>query len=175
MKNVMWRPLKSDQHRGDVGRRGHIWPIPLLRPVSLAQWYQPGGPIWSDPRKRSETLVSMNGTTCPPLPSPPPLFSLTYLWWCISGISCSLSEWSDWIDMFSLHNPFHAGEADLCSHTAFWRAFSLARVTVHVCMVFAQCIYRLQTCGGWGQSVRVRPFIIVTALCHHKKDVMNFT
>lgn len=27
--------------------------------------------------------------------------TLTYLWWCISGISCSLSECTDWIDVFS--------------------------------------------------------------------------
>lgn len=100
MKNVRWRPLKSDQQRGDVGRRGHIWPIPLLRPVSLAQWYQAGSLIWSDPRKRSETLVSMNGTPCPPLPSPPSslsptsggvLVGLAVL--CLSGLiglTCSL-------------------------------------------------------------------------------------
>lgn len=66
----------------------------------------------SDPMKRSETLVSMNP------PSPPTTTTTTataYLWWCISGISCSLSEWADWIDVFSLHDPFHTRRTNLCS------------------------------------------------------------
>lgn len=53
---------------------------------------------WSDHRKRNETLVSMNRLTPSLLPATP---LTTHLWWCIRGISCSLSEWADWIDVFS--------------------------------------------------------------------------
>lgn len=56
---------------------------------------------WSHPRKRSPSLVSMNRLT-PFLASTP-----IYLCWCISRISCPLSEWADWIDVFPLHEPFH--------------------------------------------------------------------
>lgn len=35
---------------------------------------------------------------------PPP--SCSHLCWRISRISCSLSEWADWIDVFSRHDPF---------------------------------------------------------------------
>lgn len=95
---------------GSVSRQEVIrvrgWPIPCFR-LSGTDC------VWcthSDPRKRSETLVSMNRLT--------PLHPhLTYLWWCISGISCSLSEWVDWIDMFSVHDPFHTRGTNLRSQT----------------------------------------------------------
>lgn len=66
-----------------------VWPIPCFRLTAV-----PNSVLctWSDPRKRSETLVSMNRLTHP---------ALTYLWWCISGISCSQSECTNWIDVFS--------------------------------------------------------------------------
>lgn len=62
--------------------------VTLFKMISLAQH------VVETSDSKSENLVPMNR-----LPPPHP-------WWCISGISCSLSEGADWIDVFSLHDPF---------------------------------------------------------------------
>lgn len=102
---------------------------------------------WSDPRKRSETLVSMNRLT-PAFPSPLlPSTHITYLWWCISGISCSLSEWADWIDVVSLHDPFPLKRERASALKQLWELLLLSRSTF-----CSKCVYRLEICS-WGQPI----------------------
>ena len=121
MQNVRQRRLKSDRYHGrEVGREGvggvfntGTAECEPSRVSDLSVHISCTNSVWSarsDPRKRSETLVSMN-----PLPPTTTSTATTYLWWCISGISCSLSEWADWIDVFSLHDPFHTRRTNLCS------------------------------------------------------------
>lgn len=61
---------------------------------------------WSDPRKKKWDPGFHEHID--PLPLPPPASLLpTHLWQCNSRISCSLSKWADWMDVFPLHDPFH--------------------------------------------------------------------
>lgn len=85
----------------------------------------------SDPRKRSETLVSTNRLTLlhPHLP---------YLWWCISRINCSLSEWADWIDMFCVNDPFYTGGTNLCSHATLVNHFFLLWMHLQAAVFFRE-------------------------------------
>lgn len=114
----------------------------------------------SDPRKRSETLVSMNRLTPPP---PPP----TYLWWCISGISCSLSEWADWIGVFPLHDPFHTGGTNGAKKSFH---FLVAHISLNV---FTDCNFLLRCAAeiyqpiilGWGQGPPLSALHYQKGLC----------
>lgn len=115
--------------------------------MSLTQQYQQHvvHMVWS--RKRSETLVSMNRLT-PAFPSPLlPSTHITYLWWCISGISCSLSEWADWIDVVSLHDPFPLKRERASALKQLWELLLLSRSTF-----CSKCVYRLEICS-WGQPI----------------------
>lgn len=142
MWNVRLRRLECCQYHGVVS---YGWSVRRHRVSDLSVWISRTSSVlctWSDPRKRSETLVSMNRLNPPPFFfSTPP----TYLWCCISGISCSLSEWADWIDMFSLHDPFHTN-THLCSQTALRGPFSplvayfALNVFTETCNLLLRCV-----------------------------------
>lgn len=73
MQNVRRRQLKPDRYRGGV-----LYGLSVsCRGSDLSVWISSTSTVlctWSDPRKRSETLVSMNRLT-PPHPATPPATS----------------------------------------------------------------------------------------------------
>lgn len=94
MQNVRLRRLKSDQCQGEL----HMRAVPCFRLISLDHQCQQRFVymVWSQEKKWDPGFHEQID------PLPPPCYPLTtYLWWCISGISCSLSEWADRIDVFS--------------------------------------------------------------------------
>lgn len=94
MQNVRLRRLKSDQCQGEL----HTRAVPCFRLISLDHQCQQRFVymVWSQEKKWDPGFHEQID------PLPPPCYPLTtYLWWCISGISCSLSEWADRIDVFS--------------------------------------------------------------------------
>lgn len=120
-----------------------VWPIPCFRLIGLDQQCQRECECtWSDPRKRSETPVSMNRLTPLPLPtSGGVLVGLAVL--CLSGLiglTCSP------------YMILSTQQGQTSALRQLWEVLLFSTIC-------SECIYSLQSSSqmwSWGQPIRAR-------------------
>lgn len=161
MQHARLRQLLSKQYeRGVYTSTSVCDPSPCFRLISLAQQHQQCvvHTVWSQEKKWDPGFHEQIDP-----PPPPP----TYLWWCISGISCSLSEWADWIGVFPLHDPFHTGGTNGAKKSFH---FLVAHISLNV---FTDCNFLLRCAAeiyqpiilGWGQGPPLSALHYQKGLC----------
>lgn len=141
--------------------------------ILMFQTYQFGGTdsvcvcTESDPRKKKWDPGFHEHIDPPPLPSSLPLsLLLTHLWQCNSRISCSLSKWADWIDVFPLHDPFHT-EGTNSTEKSFHFLVAHFALNVFTDWAFTFCSdVQLRSISqsvlGWGQAPFVHTLLFVS-------------